>query len=102
MAPLHLYSRVVLMHLVVFEVFNHERFHHLAESTATSLDILAAARGEDEAVYLSYRADALENRFADPHGPLEEALANAYAHNALDFVSRKAASHPSQLALFAD
>jgi hypothetical protein len=87
-APLQLYSREVLMHLVVFEIFNHEFFHHLAESTATSLEILAAARGEVEAVYLSYRADARENSYADPHAPLEEALANAYAYNALSFVSR--------------
>lgn len=85
---LRLYSPEVLMHLVLFEVFNHEFFHHLAESTATSLEILAAARGEIEAVYLSYCADARENAYADPHAPLEEALANASAYYALGFVSR--------------
>ncbi len=41
-ANLKLYSPEVLMHLVLFEIFNHEFFHHLAESTATNLEILSA------------------------------------------------------------
>ncbi|MCU0835999.1 MAG: hypothetical protein MUC77_16450 [Chromatiaceae bacterium] len=85
---LNLYSNEILMHLVLFEVFNHEFFHHLAESAATFLEILAAARGDVEATYLSYHQDVRERYFPDPHAPLEEALANAYAHNALSFISR--------------
>ena len=85
---LKLFSSEVLMHLVLFEIFNHEFFHHLAESSATALEILAAARGDVQPVYLDYRRAQHSTGFDFPHAPLEEALANAYAHNALSFISR--------------
>ncbi len=85
---LRLFSPEVLMHLVLFEIFNHEFFHHLAESTATSLEILHAAQGHGRPVYLAYRRAQHSTGFDYPHAPLEEALANAYAYNALSFISR--------------
>ena len=87
-ADLKLYSPEILAHLVVFEVFHHEFFHHMTESTATWLEILGAARGVDAPVYLTYRERRTQTGFEHPHAPLEEALANAYAHNALGFLSR--------------
>ncbi len=87
-ADLKLYSPEVLMHLVLFEIFNHEFFHHLAESTATNLEILSAAQGNSKPVYLDYRKRQHQDGFAYPHAPLEEALANAYAYNALSFICR--------------
>ena len=76
------------MHLVLFEVFNHEFFHHLVESTATTLEVILASQGEPQPLYLRHRQAQLENEFFHPHAPLEEALANAYAYNALGFISR--------------
>lgn len=87
-SDLKLYSSEVLMHLVLFEIFNHEFFHHLAESSATALEILAAAREDVQPVYLNYRQAQHSTGFDYPHAPLEEALANAYAHNALSFITR--------------
>jgi hypothetical protein len=86
--PLRLFSAETLMHLVLFEVFNHEFFHHLVESTATTLEIVLAAHGEPRPLYLQHRAAQQADRFQHPHAPLEEALANAYAYNALGFISR--------------
>ncbi|WP_207064002.1 hypothetical protein [Motiliproteus sp. SC1-56] len=83
-----LYSPEVLMHLVLFEVFNHEFFHHLVESTATTLEVLGAARGDKIPLYLNYRQWARGEQNTYPHAPLEEALANAYAYNSLSFISR--------------
>lgn len=85
---LHWLTPATLMHLILFEVFNHEFFHHLAESTATTLEILTAAQGPPQPVYLRHRAQQRSNKFEHPHAPLEEALANAYAYNALSFMSR--------------
>ena len=76
------------MHLILFEVFNHEFFHHLAESTATTLEILLATQASAQPVYLRHRLRQVVNEFGHPHAPLEEALANAYAHNALSFICR--------------
>jgi hypothetical protein len=87
-ADLKLYSPEVLAHLVLFEVFHHEFFHHMAECTATWLEVLGAAYEDETPVYLNYRRRTREDGFGHPHAPLEEALANAYAHNALGFVSR--------------
>ncbi|WP_162268096.1 hypothetical protein [Thiohalocapsa sp. ML1] len=93
-APLKLYSPEVLMHLVLFEVFHHEFFHHMAETTATSLEILAAARGQPRRVYLDFWHRQYDgDGFDYPHAPLEEALANAYAHNALGFIARVKAGY---------
>jgi hypothetical protein len=85
---LRLFSPETLMHLVLFEVFNHEFFHHLVESTATTLEILLATQGNPQPLYLQHRAAQMRNSFGHPHAPLEEALANAYAYNALGFISR--------------
>ncbi|RKT37850.1 hypothetical protein [Thiocapsa rosea] len=90
---LNLYSPETLAHLVLFEVFHHEFFHHMAESTATYLEILGAASDTGRPVYLEYRKRARENGFDYPHAPLEEALANAYAHNALGFLARVKAGY---------
>lgn len=87
-AKLSLFSAETLMHLVLFEVFNHEFFHHLVESTATTLEILLATQGGPHPVYLEHRRTQRANEFKHPHAPLEEALANAYAYNALGFISR--------------
>ena len=96
-ADLKLWSPEVLMHLVVFEIFNHEFFHHLAESTATNLEILLAASGNPSSIYLNYRKNQRENMFDDPHAPLEEALANAYAYNSLSFISRIKAGYKTAI-----
>ncbi len=85
---LKLFSPEVLMHLILFEVFNHEFFHHLVEATATILEILLAAKSASQPIYLIYRLKQAANTFGHPHAPLEEALANAYAYNALSFVTR--------------
>jgi hypothetical protein len=85
---LQLFSSEVLMHLIVFEIFNHEFFHHLVESTATTLEILLAAQNNPQPIYLRHRQQQITNTFCHPHAPLEEALANAYAYNALGFISR--------------
>ncbi|MDX9844863.1 MAG: hypothetical protein RBT42_14040 [Aquabacterium sp.] len=83
-----LFSPETLMHLVLFEVFNHEFFHHLVESTATTLEIILATQGDPQPLYLRHRQAQRLNEFKHPHAPLEEALANAYAYNALGFISR--------------
>ena len=80
----------VLMHLILFEIFHHEFFHHLAESTATSLEIVLAAQQKFfQPIYLQHQKQQRQKAFTDyPHQPLEEALANAYAYNSLSFISR--------------
>ena len=90
---LKLYSPETLAHLVLFEVFHHEFFHHMAESTATYLEIIGAGLNVHWPVYLPYRERTREAGFGDPHAPLEEALANAYAHNALGFLARVKAGY---------
>ncbi|MGY0199017.1 hypothetical protein [Leptothrix sp. BB-3] len=83
-----LFSAETLMHLVLFEVFNHEFFHHLVESTATTLEVISASQGRPQPLYLEHRRSQRDNELRHPHAPLEEALANAYAYNALSFISR--------------
>lgn len=83
-----MFSAETLMHLVLFEIFNHEFFHHLVESTATTIEILLATQGKPVPIYLQHRLAQRSNTFGHPHAPLEEALANAYAYNALGFISR--------------
>jgi hypothetical protein len=85
---LHLFSPETLMHFILFEIFNHEFFHHLVESTATTLEVILATQTKPEPIYLRHRQQQALNTFAHPHAPLEEALANAYAYNALGFISR--------------
>ena len=82
-------SQELFLHLVLFEMFHHEFYHHLVESAATVLEILADAGGMKSPGYLAYR-HAVHDRSFDwhRHQPLEEALANAYAYNSLGFISR--------------
>ncbi len=89
LGKLHLFTPSTLATAVLFEIFHHEFFHHLAESTATSMEIICAGIGQPRRLYLDY----WECRFQEvlgphPHHPLEEALANAYAYNAFSFISR--------------
>jgi hypothetical protein len=83
-----LFAPEVLIHLILFEIFNHEFFHHLVESTATTLEVLLAAHGIVAPLYLRYRYRLRKGSSNHPHAPLEEALANAYAYNALSFLCR--------------
>ncbi len=74
---------------VLFEVFNHEFFHHIVESMATALEILSAAYGPPKPIYWDYFRDSYEELLGvHPFKPLEEALANAYAYNSFSFISR--------------
>ncbi len=78
-----------MLRCMLFTIFHHEFFHHIAESTATSLEIASAAFGTPRPLYRDYRCRVYEERLGlHPHRPLEEALANAYAHNSLGFVSK--------------
>lgn len=82
-------SQELFLHLVLFEMFHHEFYHHLVESAATVLEILADAAEVKFPGYLAYRQAVHGKRFQwHPHQPLEEALANAYAYNSLGFISR--------------
>lgn len=83
-----LFSEEVLIHLVLFEIFHHEFFHHLTESAATTIEILQAAIGRPKQIYLDYKKRQYDAKIDYPHSPLEEALANAYAWNSLGFISR--------------
>lgn len=89
LGTLRLFSRETLTVAVLFEVFHHEFFHHLSEATATVIEVVLSGLGEPRPVYLDYWEDRYESeQGAHPHKPLEEALANAYAHNSLSFISR--------------
>ncbi len=77
-----------LLHLMIFEIFNHEFFHHLVESTVTYLEIISASWDRPYPIFRDYKGRQHSNRIHHPHHPLEEALANAYAYNALSFISR--------------
>jgi hypothetical protein len=61
-----LFSVETLMHLVLFEVFNHEFFHHLVESTATTLEVILAAQGNSQPLYLRHRQAQRNNEFGQP------------------------------------
>lgn len=74
---------------VLFEVFHHEFFHHIVESSATALEIVSAGCGTPKPIYRQYFEEAYKKELGEhPHHPLEEALANAYAYNSFSFVSR--------------
>ncbi len=79
-----------ILRCVLFEVFHHEFFHHIIESTATTLEILSAIFGKPRPFYRDYLEvrEYREILGEHPHEPLEEALANAYAYNSLSFLSR--------------
>jgi hypothetical protein len=91
-------SKELFMHLVVFEMFHHEFYHHLVESAATTLEIVADALDAKIPNYLDYRRAAHSRTFSWHHTqPLEEALANAYAYNSLSFISRVKAGYRDAL-----
>lgn len=80
----------VVATLVMFEVFHHEYYHHLVESTAFTLETILAEFGIPDSLYLAYNK---KERTPDilkysHHCPLEEALANAYAYNSISFAQR--------------
>ena len=82
-------SQHVMLHLVLFEIFHHEFYHHLVESAATTIEIIADAMGAPVPSYAAYRFGIYSAKFDwHEHNPLEEALANAYAFHALAFISR--------------
>jgi hypothetical protein len=84
---LSLFHRDVVPTLVMFEIFHHEYYHHLVESTAFTLETIFAEMGKPQPVYLNYgkRKCSEEAKSYNPHCPLEEALANAYAYNSISF-----------------
>jgi len=93
---LGIYSPSTLMHCVLFEIFHHEFFHHLVESTATTIEIISAGFDKVRPIFLEYKDQQINGDLNYLHAPLEEALANAYAHNSLSFISRvKAGYRPS-------
>jgi hypothetical protein len=91
-------SKEVFMHLVLFEIFHHEFYHHLVESAATTIEIMADALGATVPCYLDYRQAVHHGKFTwHRHQPLEEALANAYAYNSFSFISRVRAGYRNAL-----
>jgi hypothetical protein len=91
-------SKELFMHMVVFEIFHHEFYHHLVESAATTLEIVADALDANIPTYLEYRRAAHARQFSwHQTQPLEEALANAYAYNSLSFISRVKAGYRDAL-----
>ena len=88
MGNLKAFSASTLMHYIVFEVFHHEFFHHIAESTATSIEIISAGMGYPKPIFLKYNSRKHSDKEKHEHTPLEEALANAYAYNSLSFITR--------------
>jgi hypothetical protein len=82
-----LFRREVVATMVMFEIFHHEYYHHLVESTAFTLETIFAEIGNSKPVYLTYgkRKSSEEAKAYNPHCPLEEALANAYAYNSISF-----------------
>ena len=77
-----------MMHYILFEIFHHEFFHHIAESMATTLEMISATMGKSQPIYLDYSKRQYTRKKNHPHAPLEEALANAYAYNSFSFVNR--------------
>ena len=49
---------------------------------------MTAAQDKPRPLFLEYQHRQYNDGFGYPHAPLEEALANAYAYNALTFISR--------------
>jgi len=79
-----------VMSFVLFEIFHHEFFHHIVESAATTIEIIAANSSEK---VRPYYVEYLKKKYCTaigkhPDDPLEEALANAYAYNSFSFLSR--------------
>jgi hypothetical protein len=96
----YLFQSNILLGYIVFEVFHHEFFHHIVESTATTLEILSAAFGKIEPLYIKYfnkEYQKINELGPHPDDPLEEALANAYAYNSFSFSSRIIKGYKSML-----
>lgn len=84
-----LFTKELLTCYVLFEIFHHEFFHHIVESTATTIEIIFNATTNS---YRKIYLDHFLSNYGDginrhPHHPLEEALANAYAFNSFSFIS---------------
>lgn len=76
--------------LVLFEVFHHEYYHHLVESSAFTLETILTEFEIRKSIYLPYnrKKQSKEVEQYNPHIPLEEALANAYGYNSISFAKR--------------
>lgn len=92
-------SQQVLLYLVLFEMLHHEFHHHLVESAAPTIEIMAHAMGMPVSPsYNTYRIRVHEGAFHQHrHKLLEEALANAYAFHGLPFISRVKAGYRDAL-----
>lgn len=84
MKSVRMFTMESLTLCVLFEVFHHEFFHHMVESTATSLELIFAASGVPRPVYLPYCESVANLDHEDT--PIEEAMANAYAYTAFSFI----------------
>lgn len=82
--PLRTFSPQSIALCVLFEVFHHEFFHHMVESTATALELIFASAGDPRPIYVPYRERVTTLEHDDT--PIEEALANAYAYIAFSFI----------------
>jgi hypothetical protein len=94
MKPLYskykMFRSEIIATLVLYEVFHHEYYHHLVESTAFTLETILAEFGFHKNIYLQYNKEKRTKsaKKYGPHVPLEEALANAYAYNSISFARR--------------
>jgi hypothetical protein len=90
-------SKELFMHLVLFEMFHHEFYHHLWRVRQRRWRSWRTL-GAEIPKYLEYRQAAHARRFCwHTTQPLEEALANAYAYNSLSFISRVRAGYRDAL-----
>jgi hypothetical protein len=97
LGSLRSFTRETLAVAILFDVFHHEFFHHLVESTATVLEVVCAGLGTPRPLYLEYRDHSYETAQGEHlHKPLEEALANAYAYNSFSFISRVKVGYKQQ------
>ncbi len=86
---LALLTREALGACLLFEIYHHEFFHYLVDCVCAMAELMAGSAGHPHPVYLDYRRNAYESALGrHPHHPLEEALANAYAYQALRYVDR--------------
>ncbi len=85
-------NKGVIATLAMFEIFHHEHYHHLVESTAFTMETILASISREmlrplyiEYSKMMYTKSYNENCSYMKDMPLEEALANAYAYNSLGF-----------------
>ena len=88
-SDLILFSDNLLAAYILFEIFHHEFYHHIVESTATTIELAHhALSNENRKFYTQHlRANYHPDIKRHPHAPLEEALANAYAFNSFSFLT---------------